>query len=178
MLDGSYEMNTPQTPDWEALAGAPMDTTDGVVIQRIAALYEAIDPVPPQLADEVIFMISLDAMNVELAKLVTVSDQLVRARSGTLQASKVKTLRFSSDSLTAMVTISLSGPDRVRIDGWAAPGGGASIEMRQGAASISTQADADGMFVFEDVPHGTTRFVLRPASPDAHPPVVTPEVEV
>jgi hypothetical protein len=148
------------------------------VLQRMAALYEAIDPVPPHLVDEVMFGISLDAMNVELAKLVAASDQLVRARSGVLQPAEVKTLTFSSASLTVMVVISRSGPDRVRVDGWAAPGGGASIEMRQGPRSQSTEADADGMFVFEDVPHGVTRFVVWPASQDAHPPVVTPDVEI
>lgn len=172
-------MTTP-TPEWEQLATEPLDDRDDAVLGRIAALYSAADPVPPHLADELIFAISLEAMHAELASLVEPDLAMASARSGSAaQPTEVKTLTFSSDSLTTMVTISVSGPDRVRIDGWAAPGAGASVELRQGSASsLWATADEDGRFVFEDVPHGMTRFVVRAADPDAHPPVVTPAVEI
>lgn len=171
-------MTTP-TPDWEHLANEPLDARDDAVMQRIATLYSAADPVPPHLADELIFAISLEAMHAELASLVEPDLAMASARSGNAaQPTEVKTLTFSSDSLTTMVTISVAGPDRVRIDGWAAPGGGATVELRQGPDSLFAVADEDGRFVFEDVPHGMTRFVVRPADADAHPPVVTPAVEI
>lgn len=170
-------MTTP-TPDWEQLATEPIDARDDAILQRMAALYSEIDPVPPHLEDELIFAISLEAMHAELASLVEPELSLARS-GGAAQPTEVKTLTFSSDSLTTMVTISVSGPDRVRIDGWAAPGGGATVELRQGAGeSRWATADEDGRFVFEDVPHGMTRFVVRPAEVDAHPPVVTPAVEI
>jgi len=169
-------MTTP-TPDWERLATEPLDDVDDANLARIAAFYAESDPVPPHLTDELIFAISLEAMHAELATLVEQDLAMATARSA-VQPTEVKTLTFSSDSLTTMVTISLSGPDRLRIDGWAAPGAQASIEMRQGAASVFTTADDDGRFVFEDVPHGMTRFVVRPADETAHPPVVTPAVEI
>jgi len=171
-------MNTPPTPDWESLANEPLDARDGALMDRIAALYSQADPVPPHLVDELIFGISLDAMHAELAELVAPEMATAARGAGAAQPTEVKTLTFSSDSLTTMVTISPSGPDRVRIDGWAAPGAGASVELRQGAVSTFATADEDGRFVFENVPHGMTRFVVRPADADAHPPVVTPAVEV
>lgn len=169
-------MNTP-TPDWEKLATEPLDAYDDALLTKMAEFYSAADPVPAHLADELIFAISLEAMHAELASLVEPDLAMAAARSA-VQPTEVKTLTFSSDSLTTMVTISPSGPDRVRIDGWAAPGAGASVELRQGAASLFATADDDGRFVFEDVAHGMTRFVVRPADESAHPPVVTPAVEI
>jgi len=176
-LDGSFEMNTPTTPDWESLANEPLDARDDALMNRIAAMYNEADPVPAHLVDELIFRVSLDALHAELASLVE-PEMAMASRGGAVQPTEVKTLTFSSDSLTTMVTISPSGPDRVRIDGWAAPGAGASVELRQGAVSTFATADEDGRFVFEDVPHGLTRFVVRPADTGAHPPVVTPAVEI
>jgi hypothetical protein len=170
-------MNTSEIPSWESLADEPMDAIDDVVMQRMAALYDAIDPVPDDLVDRLQFAITLDALQAELAELQAMPLEAMAARGGE-QTSEVKTLTFTSDSLTTMVTISPAGPDRVRIDGWCAPGGGVAVELRQGGTSLHTEADADGRFVFDEVPHGLTRFVVRAPKPDAHPPVVTPQVEI
>jgi hypothetical protein len=80
--------------------------------------------------------------------------------------------------MTTMVSIVASGPDRLRIDGWAAPGAGVSVELRQMDVTRDVVADDDGRFVFDDVPHGLTRFTIRAADPASHPPVVTPAVEI
>jgi len=171
-------MTTPRD-NWEQLASEPLDDQDGVVMDRLAALYTALDPVPTHLTEELIFAISLEAMHAELATLVE-SDLALAARgTGAAQPTEVRTLTFSSESLTAMVTISAAGPDRVRIDGWVAPAPHATVELRQGGAeSQMTTADEDGRFAFEDVPHGLTQFVVRPAEANTHPPVVTPNVEL
>lgn len=170
-------MNTSEIPAWESLAGAPLDADDAVVMQRIAQLFTAIDPVPQDLVDRLQFGITLDALNAELAELQQLP-ALAGAARGTEQVSEVKSLTFTSDSLTTMVTISPDGPDRVRIDGWIAPGAGVLVELRQGTESRRLSADEDGRFVFEDVPHGLTCFVLRAPEPASHPPVMTPNVEI
>jgi hypothetical protein len=162
-------------PDWEASAGEPLDTQDGVLIQRIADLYDAVDPLPGGLVERLQFAISLDALNAELAELQQQPLRALSARGA--ETSEVKTLTFTSDSLTTMVTISAAGPDRVRIDGWVAPGAGVTVELRQLAGAQEVDADADGRFVFEDVPHGLTRFFLR-AADASRPPVITPAVEI
>jgi hypothetical protein len=169
-------MNTPT--DWETLAGQPLDSADDRVMNAIATLYDRIDPVPGELVDRLKFAISLEALNAELAQLQQLPADTLAGARGAASASEVKTLTFTSDSLTTMVTISPSGPDRVRIDGWAAPGAGLVVELRQLETTLQTDADEDGRFVFDDVPHGLTRFTLRSAQPGDHPPVITPAVAI
>ena len=168
-------MNTSEIPA-EDLAGAPLDAQDALVLNMIADLYDYIDPVPADLVDRLQFSITLDALNAELAELQQLPEAALAARAE--QASLVKTLTFASDSLTTMVAISPDGPDRVRIDGWIAPGAEATVELHQGTLTRQVTADADGRFVFEDVAHGFTRFVMRAAEPASHPPVMTPAVEI
>ena len=170
-------MNTSEIPSWESLADQPLDGIDAEVMNRLAALYSAIDPVPGDLVDRLQFAITLDALQAELAELSAIPAGALSARGGE-QVCDVKTLTFTSDSLTTMVSISPAGPDRVRIDGWCAPGANVAVELRQGSFSLHTTADADGRFVFEESPHGLTRFVVRAPEPPSHPPVVTPQVEI
>ena len=161
--------------DWESRAGEKMDGDDVRVLKRVAALYSAIDPVPDDLVDRLQFALSLDALNAELAELQQLPMAEFASRGS--EPSGVQSLTFTSDSLTTMVTISPSGTDTVRIDGWIAPGSGALVELRQVTASMETEADSDGRFVLDNVPHGFTRFVVR--SPEADGPhVITPAVEL
>ena len=165
----------PQEESWESLANEPLDAYDAEVLSRIAQLYSDLDPVPDDLVDRLQFAISLDALEVELAELQLSSGELVTARSEA--ASAVQTLTFSSDSLTTTVNISFDGPDRVRIDGWIAPAGASLVELHQGSVVRQVSADEDGRFVFTDVEHALTRFLIRPQSADALP-VATPAVEI
>lgn len=166
-------MNTSEIPA-DHLAGEPLDATDALVLSMLADLYDLVDPVPSDLVDRLQFSITLDALNAELAEL---QQQPALAFRGE-QASAVNTLTFTSDSLSTMVSISPDGPDRIRIDGWIAPGADVVVELHQGTLTRRVSADADGRFVFEDVAHGLTRFVVNAADPGAHPPVMTPAVEI
>ena len=168
-------MNTSEIPA-DHLAGEPLDATDALVLSMLADLYDLVDPVPSDLVDRLQFNITLDALNAELAELQLMPEPALSYRGE--QASAVNTLTFTSDSLTTMVAISPDGPDRVRIDGWIAPGAAAVVELHQGSLTRRVSADADGRFVFEDVAHGLTRFVVNAADPGAHPPVMTPAVEI
>jgi hypothetical protein len=166
-------MNTSEIPSWESLADEPLDAQDGRILNRVARLFDRIDPVPNELVERLQFAISLEALNAELAELQQL-DSLSAARG----ADETKTLTFTSESLTTMVTVTEAGPDRVRIDGWCAPGAGASVELRQVANSIQVEADEDGRFVFDDVAHGLTRFVVRKGHDTGANPVITPAVEL
>ncbi len=170
-------MNTFDVPAEQAFAAAPLDDADARVLRMIADLYDRMDPMPEDLVDRLQFGLSLDALNVELAQLQQLPEPAVAARGGE-QASLVKTLTFTSDSLTTMVAISPDGPDRLRIDGWVAPGAGVGVELHQGTLTRHVSADSDGRFVFDNVAHGLTRFLVRAARPGSHPPVVTPAVEI
>jgi hypothetical protein len=165
----------PREESWESLANEPLDAYDAGVLYRINQLYEHLDPVPEDLVERLQFAISLDALEVELAELQLGSGELLAARAES--TSTVKTLTFTSDSLTTTVNISSDGPDRVRIDGWIAPGGASMVELHQGSQVRQIPADEDGRFVFTDVEHALTRFLIRPESTDALP-VATPAVEI
>jgi len=169
-------MNTSEMPAEQRLADAPLDASDAAVLGMMADFYDRIDPVPLDLVDRLQFSITLDALNAELAELQQLPEAALSYRGE--QASMVKTLTFASDSLTTMIAISPDGPDRIRIDGWIAPAAEASVELHQGTLRRQVAADADGRFVFEDVAHGLVRFVVSPADPGQHPPVMTPAVEI
>jgi hypothetical protein len=155
------------------LAAGSLDDQDAQILRAVATMYSELDPVPPGMIERMQFAITLEALDAEVASLQRL-DALAGAR-GT--SSDVQTVTFTSTSLTTMVTISPTGIDRVRIDGWAAPGGGLSVELRVGGEQLSVVADSDGRFVFEDAPRGLARFVLRsPTSLAA--PVVTPALEI
>ncbi|MCW2539449.1 MAG: hypothetical protein JWN95_1174 [Frankiales bacterium] len=157
-------------------ADQPLDAKDGHVLARMALMYDRMDPVPSDLVERLQFALTLDALKAELAELQLMPAEAMARSAGT---DAVKTLTFTSDTITTMITIAADGPDRVRIDGWAAPGGGVTVELRQVATKMHTQADADGRFVFDDVPHGMTRFVVRAAGgDDLRQPVITPAVEL
>ena len=157
-------------------ASGPLDEQDVSVLGHVAAMYDAADPVPGGLVDRLRFAITLDALQAEIAQLERMDLTLAGAR--TADATEVRTITFTSASLTTMVTIGQAGADRVRVDGWAAPGAGLSVELRTTDGVLRTVADESGRFVFDSVARGLVRFVLRAADGDAHPPVITPSVEL
>jgi hypothetical protein len=169
-------MNTPNPAPWETLASQPMDEIDWAVLEQVAVLYDRIDPMPTELVERLQFAITLDALNAELAELQWLSTEVGAARGEA--ADEVKTMTFTADSLTTMITVTSSGPDRVRIDGWLAPAAQMIVELRQLASSHETTADEDGRFSFSDVQHGSTRFVVRKGAPEESSAVITPAIEL
>lgn len=161
--------------DVDDLAARAIDDEDLHILARMAELYDAVDPVPDGLIDRIQFGITLDALHAEIAELQRSSD-LVGVRSH--EATEAQTVTFTSASLSTMVTITPTSADRVRIDGWAAPGGGVHVELRCVGQAFSTVADADGRFVFDDVPRGLAQFLLTPPAGSAKGPVVTPSIEL
>lgn len=157
------------------LAGGAIDAEDARVLDRMAALYEALDPVPDGLVERIQFGITLDALHAEVAELQRSAD-LVGVRSG--GATAAQTVTFTSSNLTTMVTITLLSTDRVRIDGWAAPGAGFQVELHGVSGVVEAVADEDGRFVFEDVPRGLVRFMLKPPAGTTQAPVITPSIEL
>ena len=79
-------------------------------------------------------------------------------RGATTEA--VRTITFSSESLTTMVTLTPLDDGTVRVDGWAAPGAGIRIDVLLPDGPRRTYADEDGRFVFEGVPSGLAKFAL------------------
>ena len=162
-------------PDVDALATGQIDETDIQVLRRMAGVYSIIDPVPPALVDRIQFGITLDALHAEITELQRSGD-LVGVRSQ--EATEAQTVTFTSESTTTMVTITPVSADRVRIDGWVAPGGGVEVELRIVGESLTTTADEHGRFAFDDVPRGLAQFVLRQPPGSGAGPVFTPSIEI
>jgi hypothetical protein len=162
-------------PRVEQLAGGAVDDTDVQILQRVAELYEQADPVPPGLVERIQFGITLDALHAEIAELQRTAE-LTGVRSA--GAADTQSITFTSTSLTTMVTITVLSADRVRIDGWLAPVGEVSVELRTRDRTLSVTSDADGRFVFESVPRGLAQFVMHPPAGEDAPGVVTPTIDI
>ena len=162
----------------DRLAGMPVDDADAHVLGLLRGIYETGDPVPPSLLDRVKFAITLDDLEAEVARLQREAEpEFATARSEDVL--KAQTITFTSETLSTMVTITPLSMGRVRLDGWASPGGGLDVELRVGETVHHTVADEDGRFVFEDVSRGLAQFVLRPrADSGAENRVITPAIEL
>jgi hypothetical protein len=163
------------SPSLPELADAPLDDEDLRVLARMAALYDDIDPMPTGVVDRIEFALTLDALHAEVAELQRTAE-LAGVRSA--EATEARTVTFASSSLTVMITITAATAQSVRLDGWAAPGGEVAVELRTETATLRTEADADGRFVFDDVPRGLARLLLTPAESTGLTPVVTPSIEL
>jgi len=167
-------MTESRRPSLDELASSEIDEFDVAVLQDMARMYDALDPVPATLVDRINFGLTLDALHAEVAELQRSAD-LAGVRSA---AEGIQSVTFTSSSLSTMVTITPMVGDRVRIDGWISPGSDVVVELRTVDDTRETTADEDGRFVFEDVPRGHAQFVLRPPSAEGGGPVVTPSIEI
>jgi hypothetical protein len=158
----------------DELAAGAVDDVDVTVLRQTAALFDGLDPVPNGLIDRINFGLTLEALHAEVAELQR-SANLVGVRAET--DSEVQTITFTSTTLTTMISVTPTPGDRVRIDGWIAPGGRVAVELRGRVETRLAEADEDGRFVFEDVPRGFAQFVLRPEGAEGRT-VVTPAIEI
>jgi hypothetical protein len=168
-------MTSPERPSLAELEAGQIDDVDVHALAEVADLYSSLDPVPAGLVERVQFGITLDALHAEIAELQR-SGGLVGVRSD--NATDAQTVTFTSASLSLMITITPTSADRARIDGWATPGDGVSVELRTVDGVLSQTADADGRFVFDDVPRGLVQFLVRQPGTQANPPVITPSIEI
>jgi hypothetical protein len=155
--------------------GVPMDDLDLEILDRLAAAFAVLDPPPAHLDERVLFAIDLDDFDVEVARLT--EEEL--AGSGARATERTQTITFDAASRTVMITIvEGEGGDRVRIDGWLAPGAPLAVELRapDPIPARFVTADETGRFVFDDVPRGLVQLVVHPAGRSGGPRVVTPSL--
>jgi hypothetical protein len=160
----------------ERLASEPLDHDDFALLNSLRAYYDEHDPVPDGLVERIQFELTLDALQAEVATLTQLDLSEAGARGSATEA--VRTITFTSESVTTMVTISPQGEDRVRVDGWAAPGAGIRVELLLADGARETIADEDGRFVFDQVPMGLAKFALHLPAGAASATVVSPTIEL
>lgn len=149
-----------------------MNPEERILLGELRAMWEAADPPPADLVTRTLFLLELD--NVEF-ELMSLRDTLSGA--GARGAETASTITFTSENVTVMLTVSRSGPQLRRLDGWIAPSAALRVELRTVDGVRDGVADADGRFVFTDVPSGMVQLVVHPTGGAAVRlvrPVVTP----
>jgi hypothetical protein len=129
------------------------------VLAAIRDLYQAIDPVPSTLYTRIQFALDLASVEHELA--VMCADLELAAVRGPDQT---RTITFECQTLTIAVTITATGADRYRLDGWLAPPASLPVEIRSTGSRLRASSDDGGRFVFEDVPTGEMQLAVLPVS--------------
>lgn len=132
---------------------------DVELLARLAQTWAEHDPVPPDLAERSLVAIGMDDLDLELLLLADRSDDLAGARG----VETARTLTFSGDSVSVMITITPSRRHRFRLDGWVAPLGGGRVHVRHATGrDLDGDVDSDGRFVLQDVPAGMVQLVYHP----------------
>jgi hypothetical protein len=169
-------MNASDASREAELAGQPLDPSDFALLNSLRAHYDENDPVPDGLVERIQFELTLDALHAEVATLMQMDTAGAGVRSAATEA--VRTITFTSESLTTMVTLTPQPEDTVRVDGWAEPGAGIRVELMLPDGPRETYADDDGRFVFEDVPSGLAKFVMHVPRGDGFSTVLSPTIEL
>jgi hypothetical protein len=169
-------MNASDASHEAELAGQPLDPSDFALLNFLRAYYDEHDPVPDGLVERIQFELTLDALHAELATLMQMDMAGAGVRSAAPEA--VRTITFTSESLTTMVTLTPQPDGTVRVDGWATPEAGIRVELLLADGPRETYADDDGRFVFEDVPSGLAKFVMHVPRGEEISTVLSPTIEL
>ena len=169
-------MNASDASHEAELAGQPLDPSDFALLNFLRAYYDEHDPVPDGLVERIQFELTLDALHAELATLMQMDMAGAGVRSAAPEA--VRTITFTSESLTTMVTLTPQPDGTVRVDGWATRGAGIRVELLLTDGPRETYADDDGRFVFEDVPSGLAKFVMYVPRGEEISTVLSPTIEL
>ena len=159
----------------ERLAGEPIDAEDRRILDTIAAIHRANDPVPAGLADRVRFAMSLAALEAEVADLTT----LPMAAAGTRGTGYelARTVTFSGEHLTAMISIEAVSQTERRLAGWV-DNPAVRVELRTPVGTHSATADAEGRFAFDAIRPGLVHLVLWRTDLADGRPLMTPPMEI
>ena len=131
------------------IAAQPLDDFDGIILDTVAEVFRAADPVPAGLVEDIKFALTVQALHAEVAELQRVGAESALARS---EYTQTQTMTFSAESLSVMVTLSPVSDRSVRVDGWVTGNDGAlSVEVRGPHGTTTATADDDGRFIVETV---------------------------
>lgn len=152
----------------------PLDEVDVAVLTGLGRVLDRVDPVPSGLVDRTLFALTLEGLHTEVMEL-----QLLEVPEPALRGDvtvEARTITFTADPVTVMITLSVSPTGGVRVDGWAAPAQRYEVELlRPDGTATTTHTDDDGSFVLADVPSGPAGLVLRHGR---GPAVRTPVIEL
>ena len=147
--------------DVEALATAPMDREDEALLRELDLLLRRTDPVPDDLVERVQFALALDELHAEVAEMTRLSHDALAVRADPTVEAATTSLTFKTDAFTAMVTVTRTGDDVFRLDGWVAPAVPLRVVARMQEGVVEVESDASGRFVVEELPGGFAQLVFH-----------------
>jgi hypothetical protein len=164
--------------DRDAVVPGEQDALDDLDIRALATLrtvWEASDPVPVGLEDRVKFAMTVAALEADVAEIAsgTVESAGVRATA----YDRAATITFSSETLSAMITIEIVDGTSARLSGWVTTGP-TQVELRERSRTQETTADDAGRFSFASVERGLAHLVMRRLDDPDSRPVITPAIEI
>ena len=161
--------------DWEAEALGEIDDQDLRALATLRTILQASDPVPSGLAERAKFAMSVAALEAEVAEITTTTAELAGVRS--TQYDRAGTITFSSDRLSAMITIEMVDGGGARLSGWVTTGP-THVELRERSRTQETTTDDAGRFTFTSVERGLVHLVMRRLDDPQSRPVITPAIEI
>jgi hypothetical protein len=156
-------------------AGEPIDADDLRALATIRAIYRASDPAPSDLADRAKFAMTVAALEAEIAEITSSEHDLAGVRSTVYE--RAATITFSSDHLSAMITIEVMDGGTARISGWVTSPP-VWVELRERSRTQSTTTDTEGRFSFGSAERGLVHLVFRRTDAPEERPVITPAIEI
>ncbi|MEJ2578856.1 MAG: hypothetical protein P8Z68_07115 [Kineosporiaceae bacterium] len=130
------------------------------LLGELRRMWRERDPEPADLVDRITFALALDDLEVELLELVR--DRPETELVGHRGEERVRTLMFTGDSLSVMVSITPEPGRVLRIDGWITDGGGLDVELKLEAGTRRERADPHGRFAFDGAEGGLAQLLFHP----------------
>jgi hypothetical protein len=161
--------------DLDALAAEPIDDLDLRALATLRSIFQASDPVPSGLAERAKFAMSVAALEAEIAEITTTTAELAGVRA--TDYDRAGTITFSSERLSAMITIELVDGGHARLSGWVTTGP-THVELRERSRTQETTTDDAGRFTFTAVERGLVHLVMRRLDDPEGRPVITPAIEI
>jgi hypothetical protein len=161
--------------DWDAAADGELDDQDARALATLRSILQASDPVPSGLAERAKFAMSVAALEAEIAEITSTTAELAGVRS--TQYDRAGTITFSSDHLTAMITLEAVAGGAIRLSGWVTTGR-THVELRERSGTQETTTDEAGRFTFASVERGLVHLVMRRLDDPQSRPVITPAIEI
>lgn len=162
------------------LPSDPLDQEDREILADLARIVTRLDPVPDGLAERALFALTLEGLHAEVMELHRVDAPALALRGddwADTAAVEARTITFSTDSVTVLVSLSAGPAGGVRIDGWSAPATRFAVELYRPDGCTGTESDDEGCFVIPEVAPGPASLVLRRID-GAGPTVSTPVIEL
>lgn len=135
---------------------------DAALLAELREFWQAVDPAPDGLADQLITTIAMAdfAQQWELLSLVSDAEY-----SEVRQAAEPRTLQFGDGATAVLLHLTETADGRRRVDGWV-DGRAAVVELRQGSRTWRTEPNPTGRFEFDLVPPGRCELRLLTEQPD------------